>query len=60
LPPEVLAMGFDPVRVGARYEVPLQRLPRQRNILDGLQRFEDVRAFYERERMEKGHPDVEG
>jgi hypothetical protein len=53
-------MGFDPLQVGAWVEVPLQRLPRQRNILDGLQRFEDVRAFYERERMEKGHPDVEG
>ena len=45
---------------GIYYDVPLQRLPQQRDIFSTLKSFKDVRAFYARESEEKGQPAVEG
>ena len=52
--------GFDPVAVGQLYDVPLKALPQQRDIFSQLKDFSDVRAFYDKELAEKGHPEVEG
>ena len=52
--------GFDPVEVGRRFGVTLEKLPRKREVFGGLKNFQDVRAFYAREAAEKGHPAKEG
>jgi len=52
--------GFDPDAVGKLYDIPLVRLPQQRDIFSTLKSFKDVRAFYARESREKGQPAVEG
>jgi len=60
LPAEAMAAGFDPVAVGKLYDVPLVRLPRQRNIFSAIKDFGDVRKFYAEESKAKGQPAVEG
>jgi hypothetical protein len=60
LPDEVMKAGFDPVAIGRLYDIPLQVLPRKRDIFSNLNTFQDVRDFYERENKEKGPPPVEG
>ena len=60
IPERAMDAGFDPVAVGKLYNIPLERLPQQRNVFSQLKSFSDVRAFYDRELVEKGHPKVEG
>lgn len=60
LPAEAVDAGFDPVAVGQLYAIPLERLPPQRDIFSQLKDFSDVRAFYDKELADKGHPKVEG
>ena len=60
LPQKAMAVGFNPVKIGKRYDVPLQKLERKRDIFSTLKSFKDVREFYKRELAEKGHPKSEG
>lgn len=60
LPKKLINAGFDPVKVGKLYNIPLKKLKPKRNILNKMKNFGDVRNFYEKEIKEKGHPKVEG
>ena len=49
-----------PEKVGKLYNIPLKKLPKQRDIFSKLKNFKDVRKFYKNEIKTKGHAKHEG
>ena len=60
LPEKLINAGFDTLKVGKLYNIPLKKLTPKRHFLKKLKNFKDVEEFYKKEIKKKGSPKVEG